>query len=96
MSEIKISRSVAQYIVQVLTKLIADGWGPEDVYGTQGMGIVNDIPMDSNPFRYVHSLLHFCRYIAGILDNALNAEELEESRALLSTFRDLEEGDMGI
>lgn len=93
MSEIKISRSVAQYIVQVLTKLIHDGWGPEDVYGTQGLGIVNDIPMDSNPFRYVHSLLHFCRYIAGILDNALNAEELEESRALLSTFRDLEEGD---
>lgn len=68
---IHITRSVAEYILEQACRLLADGWGYPDEFDEFNGGMIEEIPSDTEQYRYVNQVLHFIRYFAGIIRHAL-------------------------
>lgn len=75
MNEIKITMSVARYLLDQALMLTNDGWGERDANGDRLPGIIDDLPMDQNAYRFMGSLLHFIRFVGGLLKHAVEEAE---------------------
>jgi len=82
MTDPKITRAVALYIITEAKKIISDGWGSiDEITGEQGVGIADDLGGDTNASRFLNHCIHFVRFLSGVIRQAV-IESDQETRSL--------------
>lgn len=70
---IEISVTAARWLLQLGTQLIRNGFGSLD--DEEAMGVIDEIPMDSEPYHYMNEVLRFVMTVTGILRHNLQIED---------------------
>lgn len=88
---IKISKSVARWLIAYGKQLVDDGYGtnmdPMDPLGgviePTTAGFIDEIPMENGEmWRYMNAVINFARTVAAILGRALQEDDLPPIRTL--------------
>lgn len=76
---ITITAKTAIYLFQTITKFVKDGFGGDPFDdGSDYPGLIDEVPMDSEGYRFFSEVLGFIRMIAGILRHELDEQGLLE------------------
>lgn len=94
MTTISILLKVAKELIKDAASLFADGSGvpihtPDDVeLETGGTGVIDELHPDTEVWRWMNSVLFFLRMVHGILDNAVERNDISGAAEILDQMKD--------